>query len=156
MAELDRRKILIFDNAIKCLETLSRIVEESGYIPIKCDRIRQADIAWFTHCKEIKGIILDLNIPTKGFEKKEQRERAIGGKLTGWVWYIDNVVRGPNKRDDFQKNTLIYSGFIGSLMGNISDEEISILNKIDYRVEKGDPEKRRKIEEFLESLKSLK
>lgn len=66
------------------------------------------------HC-----IILDLNLPTDGLSDS-QRERSVGGLLSGWIWLHDVVL---SEAPEMRQRTIIYSDYIPTLRQNVPEEE---------------------------------
>ena len=66
------------------------------------------------HC-----IILDLNLPTDGLSDS-QRERTVGGLLSGWVWLHDVALADAA---EMRQRTIIYSDYIPTLRQNVPEEK---------------------------------
>jgi len=147
-----KKKILVFDNNIDITDMLCGIIEKCKFEPIACDRIAAANYNWKDNYHSLSAIILDLNMPTDGLEE-DLIKSTVGGKLTGWVWYMNNVMKGNYKRSDFINKTLIYSGYLDFLNNDnlSSTEEIEIIKKIE-KIEKSDINASEKIEKFLKKI----
>jgi CheY-like chemotaxis protein len=77
----------------------------------------------------IECIILDLNLPTDGLSK-EQKERSVGGLLSGWVWLYEVVLaEAPQMRH----RTIIYSDYIATLKDNVTEDKYKSITLIPKR-----------------------
>lgn len=76
------------------------------------------------HC-----ILLDLNLPTDGLTE-EQRERSVGGLLSGWVWFRDVVFA---EAPEMRPLTIIYSDYIPTLKDNVPATEYDGITLIPKR-----------------------
>jgi len=86
--------------------------EGSGHHVLAANNLNDAQDHWNkrdqvpVHC-----IILDCQTPMRGLTD-EQKARAEGGTLSGWVWLRDNVLADA---PEMRQRTIIYSAFVDVL-----------------------------------------
>ena len=101
---------------------VERWFRENGHDVLSAFNPNDAQDHWNKRDKfPIHCIILDLRTPTEGLDK-EQKKRAAGGNLAGWVWLHDNVL---TESPEMRQRTIIYSDYTHVLYedDNIPEEE---------------------------------
>lgn len=145
------RKIFVFDDDHDMLKAISQNIELINGIAIKCNSIYIANEKWKTHYSEISGVIIDLMMPTDGFTP-EQRERTNHSKITGWIWFIDNVINGNFTRQDLIRRTLFFSGFLPDLEQSVTLREYEYLLTSVQKLDKEDNKRWELLQDFMNRL----
>lgn len=105
-------------------------VENSGHTILKAYNINDAQSHWNNrNSVSIDCIVLDLQVPLDGLTPN-QRERAEGGTLAGWIWLSDYVLKTDL---EMKKRIIIYSDYLPVLHERIPASEYTGIKMVPKR-----------------------
>jgi len=95
-------------------------LEAEGHYVLQAYNLHDAQDHW-NRCKQVPVhcIILDCQTPMRGLTD-EQKARAEGGTLSGWVWLRDNVLPSA---PEMRQRTIIYSAYVDTLEDKVPRKE---------------------------------
>jgi CheY-like chemotaxis protein len=112
---------------------INELMKGEGHNVLEAVNLKDAQDYWDNRNRvPIHCIILDLNMVTVGLTEL-QKEKSLGGLLSGWIWLYENVL---TFEPQMRQRTIIYSDYISTLKANVNEKitkGIIILSKRQHK-----------------------
>jgi CheY-like chemotaxis protein len=109
---------------------VTRWLAENGHVVTEAFNPNDAENRWRQRATtQIDCIILDCQTPMDGLSE-DQKARAEGGTLAGWVWLQDSVL---TKEPQMRYHVIIYSDYVGVLREKVPAKELKDIRIVPKR-----------------------